>query len=226
MKHIKHLFFDLDHTLWDFEKNSELTFKRIFEEQHISIHFKDFIKVYSPINIRYWKLYRENEITKENLRYKRLKDTFDILNFSITDGLIHEISEAYIQYLPYFNHLFLGAEDILSYLKDKYSLHIITNGFEEVQKIKMDTSKISKYFDVIVTSESVGVKKPNPKVFEFALAQAKATPKESLMIGDSYEADILGALNVGMEAIHFAEIDSDTNGVLRIKNLEELKQYL
>ncbi len=226
MEHIKHLFFDLDHTLWDFEKNSELTFKRIFEEQHIPIHFKEFIKVYSPINIRYWKLYRENEISKKNLRYQRLKDTFDILNFSISDDLINEISEAYIQYLPYFNHLFAGAEAILTYLQDKYSLHIITNGFEEVQKLKMDTSKISKYFDVIVTSESVGVKKPNRKVFEFALEQAKAIPQESLMIGDSYEADILGALNVGMEAIHFAAIDADTNGVLRIKTLEELKQYL
>ncbi|WP_431164794.1 YjjG family noncanonical pyrimidine nucleotidase [Tenacibaculum halocynthiae] len=226
MTNIKHLFFDLDHTLWDFEKNSELTFKQIFKEQCITLDFTEFIKIYSPINFSYWRLYRDEKISKSSLRYKRLKDTFDALNYVITDELINLIAEDYIKYLPNFSHLFEGTIETLEYLKKQYQLHIITNGFEEVQQLKMKKSGISKYFDIIVTSESVGVKKPNPKVFEFALSEAEALPQESIMIGDSYEADIMGALNTGMNAIHFTEEKSNGNDVTSVSSLLDLKQYL
>lgn len=222
---IKHLFFDLDHTLWDFDKNSKLTFQQIFEKRNITLPIDDFLNAYVPINLKYWKLYREDKIEKSNLRYARLKETFDTLNFKVSDDLIHTLSEDYINHLTNFNYLFSDAIEVLDYLKDKYELHIITNGFEEVQTLKLQKSGIDKYFTHIVTSECVGVKKPNPKVFEFALGKANAKAHESLMIGDSYEADIMGALNSGMMAIHFSE-ESKSSGVHRVRSLSELKKYL
>lgn len=227
MVNIKHIFFDLDHTLWDFDKNSELAFKQIFEEQNLELDFNDFMKIYMPINLRYWKLYREEKINKPDLRYGRLKDTFDVMNFKASDILINQMSEDYLNYLPNNNHLIEGTLDLLDYLQSKYSLHIITNGFKEVQNRKLEASNIKKYFDVVVTSESVGVKKPNPKVFEFALEQAQATTEESIMIGDSYEADVMGSLEVGMMAIHcnFTEEDNGS-GIISVNSLSEIKQYL
>lgn len=227
MQQIKHIFFDLDHTLWDFEKNSELTFKQIFKEQKVDINFDEFMRVYSPINVDYWKLFREEKISKETLRYKRLKDTFDKLNYKASDTFINQTAKDYLAYLPNYNNLIEGAIEILEYLHPKYSLHIITNGFKEIQSKKIKASNITKYFDIIVTSESVGVKKPNLKVFEFALQKAATTAKECVMIGDSYEADIMGAFNAGVLPIHLnSEQKSDTKGIVSIKSLIELKQYL
>ncbi len=224
---IKHIFFDLDHTLWDFDKNSKLTFNQIFQEQNINIPINDFLNVYMPINLNYWRLYREDKVSKSDLRYKRLKETFDELNYTISNDLINKISEDYILYLPNHNHLFDGTIEVLEYLKEKYTLHIITNGFEEVQNLKMQKSRILKYFKEIITSESVGVKKPNPKIFDFALKKANALAEDSVMIGDSYEADVIGALNVGMLAIHFInEKSNKESGVIAIKKLLELKKYL
>ena len=222
---VKHIFFDLDHTLWDFDKNSALTFQQIFEEQNIRIDISEFLLIYMPINLRYWKLYREDKVSKTNLRFGRLKDTFDALKFQISNDLIIKISEYYIKYLPNHNHLFEGAVEVLEYLKQKYELHIITNGFEEIQSLKMQKSGIDKFFKEVITSESVGVKKPNPKVFEFALRKAETIPEEAIMIGDSYEADILGALNCGMLAIHFTTEIKPAVGVINIQSLLQLKEY-
>lgn len=225
---IKHVFFDLDHTLWDFEKNSDLAFQKIFNEYKITIDVSEFFKVYKPLNLKFWKLYREEKISKSELRYRRLKEAFDVINFEISDDLIDTIAIDYIDYLPHFNHLFNGTFEILDYLKDKYSLHIITNGFEEIQAKKMKSSKILDYFNVIVTSESVGAKKPNPKVFKFALDKANASIDNSIMIGDSIEADIYGALHVGLTAIHcnFNNEEVDNSDFKSITALHELKQYL
>ncbi|MFT7901146.1 YjjG family noncanonical pyrimidine nucleotidase [Tenacibaculum ascidiaceicola] len=222
---IKHLFFDLDHTLWDFDRNSKLTFQRIFEEQQITIPIDEFLEAYIPVNLKYWRLYREDKIEKTSLRYYRLKETFDSLKYTASDDLINLISEDYIRYLPYFNYLFDDAIEVLQYLESKYHLHIITNGFEEVQNLKLEKSGIHKFFKQIITSECVGVKKPNPKVFEFALNKAGAKAHQSVMIGDSYEADVMGAINSGMKAIHFSQEDRN-NEVQRITTLVELKKYL
>lgn len=227
MTEITDIFFDLDHTLWDFDKNSALSFKKIFQEQNIDLELDEFLKVYEPINLEYWRLYRDDKIEKEELRYKRLKTTFDKLNYEVEDRLINIISEDYIDYLPLFNHLLEGAIDLLEYLKEKYNLHIITNGFEEVQKLKLEKSQIHKYFDVVVTSESVGVKKPNPKVFEFALNKAKVTANKAIMVGDSLEADVFGALAVGISPIHlFKDTPSVDNRIRSVQYLSEIKQYL
>lgn len=227
MTNITNIFFDLDHTLWDFDKNSALTFQRIFEEQKISLSLDSFLEIYIPINLDYWKLYREEKITKEELRYQRLKNSFDKLDFNVKDELIHVISEDYIKYLPYNNHLLEGAIELLEYLSSKYKLHIITNGFEEVQNIKLEKSNIAHFFNVVVTSESVGVKKPNPRVFEFALREANTIAEEAVMIGDSLEADIYGALSLGINPIYLSEKDENNTDKFRtVKSLLDIKQYL
>lgn len=226
-QHKQHLFFDLDHTLWDFDKNSALTFKKIFELHNIAVKLEQFLDVYVPINLRYWKLYREEKIDKASLRFARLNDTFETLSYKVSRDLIDQLSDDYISYLSTFNHLFDGTLEILDYLNSKYSLHIITNGFKEVQHGKLNASGISKFFETVTNSEMVGVKKPNPIIFNHALKISKASVENSLMIGDNLEADILGAKNIGMDAIcynyHNDEIPDD---ILEIKHLSELKRYL
>lgn len=227
MQNIKHIFFDLDHTLWDFDKNSEKAFKQIFKEQQISVDFNKFIKIYLPINAEYWKLFRQGEVSKEELRFGRLKDTFNKFNYQVSDNFINKISNNYLEYLPVYNSLIEGAVELLEYLKRNYSLHIITNGFKEVQNQKLEKSNIKKYFQVVVTSECVGVKKPNPEIFEFALKEVKAKPEECVMIGDSYETDIIGAFNSGILPIHFnIHKNNSLKGIISIDSLVDLKQYL
>jgi len=227
IENIKHVFFDLDHTLWDFDKNSALAFQKIFELHKVEVDITDFRNVYEPINLQYWKLYREERIDKANLRYGRLKDAFYGLNYPVSDELIHKLSVDYIEFLGTFNHLFEGTIDLLNYLYPKYELHIITNGFEEVQLRKMTSSNITHYFKTITNSEMAGVKKPNPIIFDHALKVANAGPKESVMIGDNYEADILGALNVGYDAILFNYNNQTTeDNIKQVKDLLEIKMYL
>jgi len=228
MTEIKHVFFDLDHTLWDFEKNSDLTFHKLFLKHQIKTDLVAFLKVYKPLNIQFWKLYREEKITKIELRYQRLKTAFDAVKYHVEDDLIDILAIDYIDCLPDYNHLFEGAFEILEYLKGKYELHIITNGFEEIQTKKMQSSGIYDYFCTIVTSESVGVKKPNPKVFNFALENANAQNSSSIMIGDSIEADIEGAMSVGMNVLHanFEKEKVENSNFNSITSLSEIKKYL
>ena len=138
MNSIKHILFDLDHTLWDFDKNSALTFEKIFELNNIEVNLEEFLEIYVPINFQYWKLYREEKIDKASLRYGRLNDAFKLLNTQVKANMIYKLSNDYITFLSTFNHLFEGTIEILEYLESKYKLHIITNGFEEVQKVKME----------------------------------------------------------------------------------------
>ena len=148
-KTISDLFFDLDHTLWDFEKNSALTFEQLLEEYNIPVTLADFLNIYVPLNLEYWKAFREQRIDKETLRYRRIKDTFDRLQFSIDDEMVYTLADAYIQNLPEHNHLFPGTIKVLKKLKQRYNLHIITNGFREVQSFKMRNSGLSPYFDTV-----------------------------------------------------------------------------
>lgn len=226
-REIKHVFFDLDHTLWDFDKNSALTFDKIFKLHQVELNLDTFLEVYEPVNLQYWKRYREDEIDKLELRYGRLRDTFDAINFTIEDRLIEQLSHAYIEHLSSFNHLFEGTLDVLNYLQPKYHLHIITNGFEEAQLRKMNSSAITSYFKTITNAEVAGVKKPNPIIFQYALKIANAKSHESIMIGDNYEADVLGALNVGYDAIFFNyRNDQSEFHIKQIKHLSQLKTYL
>lgn len=227
IKNIKHIFFDLDHTLWDFDKNSALAFDKIFKLNNVEVDIHRFISIYEPVNLNYWKRYRNAEIEQEQLRYGRLKDTFSALEFIVEDKLIYQLSEDYITHLTTFDHLFEDTIDILNYLQLNYQLHIITNGFSEAQDKKLQVSNITHYFKTVTNAEMAGVKKPNPMIFHHALQLANAKPEESLMIGDNYEADVLGALEVGYDAIFFNYREDDYEPhIKQIKKLIELKKYL
>ena len=224
---ITDIFFDLDHTLWDFEKNSALAFEKVLKKHEIQVDLDVFLEHYVPLNLKYWELYRHEKVTQTQLRYGRLKDTFVILNYEISDELIDLLSIEYIHYLPEFNHLFDGTVEILDYLEAKYNLHIITNGFQEVQDGKMKNSGIDKYFKTITNSEMAGVKKPNPLIFEYALQKANAQKQNSIMIGDCLDADVNGALNFGMDAIHFNENNKEARSLVKqVTQLIELKNHL
>lgn len=227
MKHITDIFFDLDHTLWDFDKNSVLAFDKIFKKQHPTIDTKSFVAIYAPINQACWKLYQVDKMTHQELRYERLKQSFDAMNYVISDEEIDRISEDYIEFLPDNNQLFEGAIEVLDYLKPKYNLHIITNGFAEVQGRKLKNSGIGNYFKTITNSEMAGVKKPHKNIFEFALSLAEADKQNSIMIGDCIDADVGGAIAFGMQAILFDEKEIHAvDGIITIKHLLELKKYL
>jgi len=224
---ITDVFFDLDHTLWDFEKNSALAFETVFKLQDLEVNMTEFLQFYVPLNREYWERYRKDEITQKQLRYGRLKDTFDLINFAVSDDIIDILSVEYIHYLPKFNHLFDGTMEILDYLKPKYNLHIITNGFAEIQGNKLDNSYISHYFKTITNSEMAGVKKPNQKIFDYALNLAKAKKENSIMIGDCIEADVQGALDAGLDAIFFNENNIPVpQNIKQINHLLELKKHL
>lgn len=225
-KHKTDIFFDLDHTLWDFEKNSALAFQAIFEKHQLNLELDNFLVYYIPTNLKYWKLYREEKISQEDLRFYRLKEVFDLMNEFVEDDLIHLLSQEYIYYLPQYNHLYEGAIEVLEYLYPKYKLHIITNGFQSVQDGKLKNSKIEHYFQTITNSEMAGVKKPNPLIFDFALDLAKVNKLQSIMIGDSLEADVEGALNAGLDAIFFNEFNVKTDSkIIQVNQLKMLKDF-
>lgn len=223
---ITDIFFDLDHTIYDFEKNSELTFLQIFEDLNLDVH-SDFMKHFKPINDYYWDKLTKKEITHEYLRYARLADTFKMVNMQPSDEIIYQIADLFIENLPNYNHVFEGAHETLSYLKSKYNLHIITNGPDKVQELKLKNANLNQYFCTVTNSELAGVKKPDPEIFNYALNLAKVSAEQSLMIGDNLDADINGALNVGLQVVWFDEFNTKTEQEFTtINKLIELKNIL
>ena len=226
MQQITDIFFDLDHTLWDFERNSALAFESVLHRNNIEVALPEFLKHYVPLNKWYWEQYRKDLVTQATLRYGRLKDTFDRLDYTISDEVIHRLSEEYIQELPLNNHLYEGTIELLTYLQPNYRLHIITNGFQSVQDGKLNNSGIGKFFQTVTNSETAGVKKPHPMIFEKAMERAGTLPEQSIMIGDCLEADVQGALDVGMSAIFFNEFEVEVpNGITAVTHLSQLKNY-
>ena len=231
MAKIKHLFFDLDRTLWDFEKNSHEELVSIYQENQLhqkGISLKEeFIKVYKNINNECWELYRNNLMTKEVLRTERFKRTLEF--FGLHDHKLSEkIGNQYVENSPKRTLLIDGALDLLNYLKEKYQMHIITNGFEEVQFLKLSNSGLAGFFNVVITSEAAGYKKPHPIIFEYALNKAKAKANESIMIGDDLQADIKGGLSAGMGCIYFNphDVQHELKLFADIKQLNAIKMLL
>jgi putative hydrolase of the HAD superfamily len=230
MKDIKHIFFDLDHTLWDFEKNSSEALREIFAEMQLHEHIENvdsFISTYQRINAHYWSLYNHGKVTKEKLRYIRFEDTLNEFKVSDANKRAVLLGQSYIKRSPHKTNLFPDAHDTLQYLKANYQLHIITNGFTEVQYIKLDNCKLTNYFDLILCTEEIGVNKPNPLVFETALSRTNAIPSQSIMIGDNPETDIRGAQNCDMHTVLFNphQQSHDVNSI-EIQGLKELKILL
>lgn len=208
MRHAKKkdIFFDLDHTLWDFEKNAGEALTELFEIHNFEAlgiaSAISFIETYNRNNHRLWALYHHGKITKTELREARFADTFHELG--IDPRLFPKaFEEEYLKLCPQKTHLFPHAHETLSYLQEKYTLHLISNGFGDAAETKVTKCGLKKYFTTIVISETVGVHKPDPRIFHHAVKNAKTAIPDSVMVGDSLEADIRGAQNVGMDAIYF-----------------------
>ncbi len=227
----KHLFFDLDRTLWDFEKNSEVALSVLFHELRLNEvidSFEIFHSNYKKNNAHLWREYGAGRLSKEKLRNDRFKITLE--QFEIhSPELVCKISDGYVELSPQQTALFPNAHETLDYLqKEGYNMHVITNGFKEVQYIKLNKSKLDQYFDVIVCSEDVGHNKPSPVIFKYSLEAAKAKAINSVMIGDDYEVDVAGARNYGMHALLFDPYDEKKhleNGE-RFQNLNEIPSKL
>ena len=227
----KHIFFDLDHTLWDFDRNAEETLHELYQSHSleglgVSCAYT-FIETYTRNNHELWAAYHHGKISKEYLRENRFKKTF--IELGVSPGLIPvSFEEDYVRICPTKTNLFPHVHEILTYLHEKYSLHLISNGFLEATKTKVELSELGRYFKTIVISENVGVNKPDKAIFEFALKGAGAAKEESLMIGDSIEADILGALNYGIDAIYFnpANKPSPPEVNIEIAKLIDLRDML
>ena len=205
-KRYEHLFFDLDHTLWDFDRNAEETLQELYQTYSLkklglpSVEL--FIETYTQNNHQLWADYHVGRISKEELRRTRFSKTF--LDLGLAPELIpHQFEDDYVRICPTKTNLFPEAHETLRYLQDKYVMHIISNGFKESTEMKIELTDLAKYFVNIIISEEVGVNKPDSAIFKHALASAQTEVRTSLMIGDSLEADVRGALAFGMDAIYF-----------------------
>ena len=226
-KQYKHLFFDLDHTLWDFDKNSRYTIKRLYNEYELDkkgiVDFEEFFSRYNAHNDRLWDKLRKGQIKRPELRWKRIWLT--LLDYKMGDDtLAHEMSAAYMEILPVQKELTPYAKEVLDYCKDKYQLHIITNGFHATQKLKLQYSGISGYFSEIISSEGSNSMKPRPEIYEFALKATGAINEECIMIGDALEVDIKGAANAGWDQVYYNphKVEHEKQPTYEISSLKEL----
>ncbi len=228
----KDLFFDLDHTLWDFETNSKETIQELYNTYHLAdlgiVDFEGFYDTYSAHNHRLWDRYTKGFIKQEELRWKRVY--LSLLDFKVAnEKLSKEMSQAYLEILPNKQHLFPYTIEILDYLKEKqYKMHLITNGFESVQFKKIKNSGIADYFIEVITSEASNSLKPHKDIFEYALKNTNATVTESIMIGDNESADIQGGINIGMDTIYVNHIQATPTvpATYTITHLKELENIL
>ena len=202
----RHLFFDLDHTLWDFEKNASETLHTLYERHNFArfgtFKVEEFISVYSDINHALWRLYQSNKITQEQLRDVRFVRTLTRLNVP-EDQIPTTISAEFTEILPQKSAVFPHTHEVLDYLKLNYRMHLITNGFNDIQSTKLASSNLAHYFEEVITSEHSGHLKPDPRMFQHALERTGAIAAESLMIGDNLECDVLGAYNAGIDQVYF-----------------------
>ncbi len=228
----KDLFFDLDHTLWDFETNSKETIQELYHRhalEKLGINdFEGFYSTYSAHNHRLWDRYTKGFIKQEELRWKRVY--LSLLDFKVADEpLAKEMSQAYLEILPNKTHLFPYTIEILDYLKQKeYKMHLITNGFESVQFKKIKNSGIADYFIEVITSEASNSLKPHKDIFEYALKNTNAKVETSVMIGDNESADIQGGMNIGMDTIFVNHIQAKPTipATYTITHLKELENIL
>jgi putative hydrolase of the HAD superfamily len=206
-KAYKHILWDLDHTLWDFEKNSIAALQKLYDNFELEnkgiANFESFEKVYHAHNDKLWARFRKGYISREAMRWKRMH--VSLIDFKILDEkLAKDMGEKYLDYLPEQNNLFDNALEILEYCKNKnYKQHIITNGFEETQMQKMRNSNILHYFEAIITSEKAMCMKPNVAIFEYTLQKINATSADCIMIGDALDVDVLGAVNANIDGVWF-----------------------
>lgn len=196
-------------------------------DYYCNVTFQDFINVYEAINHDLWHLYSLKQTTKEELRYQRFHKAFLHYNYENLQ-LAHHWADDYLKISPYKTHLIDGAIDVLMYLQTKYQLHIITNGFKEVQHIKLDYSNLKSYFEHVIISEEHGFNKPDIKIFDLAQNLTQAQHHECVMIGDNFDTDIIGALNAKWKAIYLSNIQKEYlhANFTQINQLIKLKELL
>lgn len=225
----RHLFFDLDHTLWDFETNAKESLHDIFtslslQERGIP-HFDPFFTRYSYHNHRLWDKYTRGEIKQDELRWKRM--WLALLDFKIADEtLSRRMAVDFLEVLPTKNNLFPHTVEILQYLTEKnYLLHLVTNGFEQVQHNKLKHANLSKFFKVVTTSEASNSLKPHKEIFLHALREAGAQTTESIMIGDNLDADIRGGMNAGLDTVfvNHLGVTTEMQPTFTVTHLQELE---
>lgn len=228
----KHLFFDLDHTLWDFEKNSSESLQEIYYNSSLNNHgvasVDLFVESFLRINTALWDAFDRGTLHHSYIRENRFKMVFDEMGVACPENHV-EIGEIYLQTLPGKRHLLEGALDILNYVTEKsYGVHIVTNGFNDIQAKKIASSGIDHFFKNVITFENANAKKPDPKIFAYALEVAEALPEESIMIGDNWIADIMGAKTFGLDTVYLnpAGLKFDDSPTFDIRRLEELKLIL
>lgn len=226
-----HIFFDLDHTLWDFETNSRLTLREIYTYYNFNDRGvespEQFIEIYEKYNLKMWADYRNGKMSKETLRTERFRQSLSHLGVK-DRALSMEVGDFYVDNSPIKTALFPGAIEVLEYLKSKYTLHIITNGFEEIQTIKLDRSGLMPFFNEVITSEQAGSKKPHPAIFEYAMKRANAEASDSLMVGDNQVVDVEGAQKLGMHGVLFNPNNDEVvvNPTYTIAHLAEMRSFL
>jgi putative hydrolase of the HAD superfamily len=227
---INFIFFDLDHTLWDFESNSKIALKNTFEKfvqnRYPLITYKNFEQTYEAINLDLWDKYRKKLITVNDLKMKRFKDTFEKFDVRLNDSAIEEINEFYLYDLSEQSILIEHTEYILEKLSEKYELGILTNGFKETQIRKMKNSGIDKYFSVLVSSDEANAIKPDKKIFDYAVNKTKHKHENILYIGDDLKNDIIAGKEAGLQGIWLNilsdERHPEVETVLSLKELENL----
>lgn len=225
----RHLFFDLDHTLWDFEANARTTLSELYDTLELKKrgvnNFEGFHKNYLQHNEKLWERYRNGFIKQDELRVKRM--WLALLDFKIADeALAKEMSVQFLDLLPTRTILFPHAIELLKYLQNKnYQLHLITNGFEKTQHSKLKYSGLDMFFNEIITSEGSNSLKPNKEIFDFALEKTKASKEESIMIGDSIEVDIVGAINAGIDQVfvNHLNISTEIKPTYTVHSLKEME---
>jgi putative hydrolase of the HAD superfamily len=229
MRQYNHLFFDLDHTLWDFDANAKATLTDLYAlfelDTKVAAPFEDFYRKYLYHNEILWDKYHNGLITADELKWKRMWRT--LLDFKIGDEILsRQLSGKFLELLPTKKLLFPYTTQLLDYLVEKkYVLHLITNGFEKTQWSKLNNSGLDKYFTHVITSEASNSLKPKKEIFDYAMHKAGASLKESVMIGDNLEADIQGAINAGMDSVFVNHINATahlkpTYTVYHLKELE------
>ncbi len=228
LKHKKHIFFDLDDTLWDFQSNSERVLKELYVEydlgKKLNSEVQAFLDEYKRVNLLFWSLYGRGKIDKTYLREQRFRETFKRFNYD-NDADNASLTQDYLARAPKGSRLKEGCLEILKYLSQRHSLHIITNGFREIQGVKIDSGGIRHFFQHIIISEEHGLNKPDERIFRLAEQLSGAETADCVMIGDNLENDVEGAINAGWEAILLDNDNSvDYNGK-RIIELLELKKF-
>lgn len=229
MKKYEHLFFDLDHTLWDFETNSKLTMEDLFIEfklsEKVEAGFVPFFQRYSHHNKLLWDRYQKGFIGVEELKWKRMWRT--LLDFKIGDEVLSRaMSKRFLEILPTKKNIFPYTIEILRYLKEKnYELHLITNGFEKTQWSKLKNSDLDHFFTHVITSESSNSMKPEKEIFDYALQKAGSKQDQAIMIGDNQEADIRGAMNAGIDTVFVNHVEETpiVQSTYQVRNLFELE---